>query len=121
MSAEYIMASGNENVILCERGVRTFETYTRNTLDISAVPALKILSHLPVIIDPSHAAGIARFVTPLSLSAVAAGADGLIVEVHNNPACAKCDGMQSLTMEEFDKLMKKINIMDSARRECLAI
>ena len=121
MSAEYIMAFGNENVILCERGVRTFETYTRNTLDISAVPALKVLSHLPVIIDPSHAAGIARFVTPLSLAAVSAGADGLIVEVHNNPACAKCDGMQSLTMPEFDTLMKKINITAEARKLCAAM
>ena len=120
MSAEYIMAFGNENVILCERGVRTFETYTRNTLDISAVPALKILSHLPVIIDPSHAAGMAKFVAPLSLAAVAAGADGLIIEVHNNPACAKCDGMQSLTMPDFDKLMKKINIMKEAQTACNA-
>ena len=120
MSAEYIMAFGNENVILCERGIRTFETYTRNTLDISAVPALKILSHLPVIIDPSHAAGMAKFVAPLSLAAVAAGADGLIIEVHNNPACAKCDGMQSLTMPDFDKLMKKINIMKEAQTACNA-
>ena len=120
MSAEYIMAFGNENVILCERGVRTFETYTRNTLDISAVPALKILSHLPVIIDPSHAAGMAKFVAPLSLAAVAAGADGLIIEVHNNPSCARCDGMQSLTMPDFDKLMKKINIMKEAQTACNA-
>ena len=118
MSAEYIMAFGNENVILCERGVRTFETYTRNTLDISAVPVLKKLSHLPVIIDPSHAAGMAKFVSPLSLAAVAAGADGLIIEVHNNPACAKCDGMQSLTMPDFDTLMKKINIMKEAQCAC---
>jgi 3-deoxy-7-phosphoheptulonate synthase len=114
MSAEYIMAFGNENVILCERGVRTFENYTRNTLDISAVPALKTLSHLPVVIDPSHAAGIARFVSPLSLAAVAAGADGLMIEVHNDPARALCDGMQSLTMQEFDKLMKKITIIKEA-------
>ena len=118
MSAEYIMASGNENVILCERGVRTFETYTRNTLDISAIPALKTLSHLPVIIDPSHSAGVARFVSPLSLAAVAAGADGLIIEVHNNPACAKCDGMQSLTMPDFALLMKKINTMKEAQLAC---
>ena len=118
MSAEYIMAFGNENVILCERGVRTFETYTRNTLDISAVPALKTMSHLPVIIDPSHAAGIARFVSPLSLAAVAAGVDGLIIEVHNNPACARCDGMQSLTMPDFNTLMKKINIMKDAHDMC---
>ncbi|MBE6358064.1 MAG: 3-deoxy-7-phosphoheptulonate synthase [Lentisphaerae bacterium] len=121
MSAEYIMAFGNENVILCERGIRTFENYTRNTLDISAIPALKTLSHLPVIIDPSHAAGIARFVSPLSLSAVAAGADGLIIEVHNNPACARCDGMQSLTMPDFAALMKKINIVTNAREECNAL
>ena len=114
MSAEYIMAFGNENVILCERGVRTFENYTRNTLDISAIPSLKTLSHLPIVIDPSHAAGIARFVSPLSLAAVAAGADGLIIEVHNDPTRALCDGMQSLTMPEFDKLMKKINIIKEA-------
>jgi 3-deoxy-7-phosphoheptulonate synthase len=114
MSAEYIMAFGNEDVILCERGIRTFETYTRNTLDISSIPALKTLSHLPVIVDPSHAAGIARFVPPLSLAAVAAGADGLIIEVHNDPAHARCDGMQSLTMQEFDKLMKKITIIKEA-------
>ena len=108
MSAEYIMSSGNQNVILCERGIRTFETYTRNTLDISAIPALKTLSHLPVIIDPSHAAGIARFVAPLSLAAAAAGADGIIVEVHNNPSCALCDGAQSITPPVFDDLMEKI-------------
>ena len=104
MSAEYLMASGNEQVMLCERGVRTFENYTRNTLDISAIPALKILSHLPIIIDPSHAAGRSNFVAPLSKAAVAAGADGLIIEVHNDPSKALCDGPQSLTMEEFDSL-----------------
>ena len=108
MSAEHIMVSGNENIILCERGIRTFETYTRNTLDVSAVPALKTLSHLPVIIDPSHAAGIARFVAPLSLAAAAAGADGIIVEVHNNPSCALCDGAQSITPPVFGDLMEKI-------------
>ncbi|WP_291258143.1 3-deoxy-7-phosphoheptulonate synthase, partial [Flavonifractor sp.] len=97
MSAEYIMAAGNENVILCERGVRTFETYTRNTLDVSAIPAVKQMSHLPVIVDPSHAAGMYWMVEPLALAAVAAGADGLIIEVHNDPAHAKCDGQQSLT------------------------
>ncbi len=118
MSAEYIMAFGNEQVILCERGVRTFETYTRNTLDISAIPALKTLSHLPVIIDPSHAAGIARFVAPLSLAATAAGADGLIIEVHNNPPCAKCDGMQSLTPEQFDTLMQNISLVKQAQSAC---
>ena len=121
MSAEYIMAFGNESVILCERGIRTFENYTRNTLDISAIPVLKKLSHLPVIVDPSHAAGAAEFVPPLSMAAVAAGADGLIIEVHNNPACAKCDGMQSLTMPDFDTLMKKINIMNEARNQCVAM
>ena len=117
MSAEYVMAFGNEQVILCERGVRTFETYTRNTLDISAVPALKKLSHLPVIIDPSHAAGIAEFVPSLSMAAVAAGADGLIIEVHNDPAKAKCDGAQSLIPGDFDKLAKKLRILKNAVQE----
>ena len=111
MSAEYIMAGGNENVMLCERGVRTFEDYTRNTLDISMIPAMKELSHLPVIIDPSHAAGMSRFVAPLSRAAVAAGTDGLIIEVHNDPARAKCDGPQSLTMEAFDSLMGELNAL----------
>ncbi|MEE0775942.1 MAG: 3-deoxy-7-phosphoheptulonate synthase [Bacillota bacterium] len=111
MSAEYILAGGNQNVILCERGIRTFETYTRNTLDISAVPVLKELTHLPVIIDPSHAAGMARLVKPLSLAAVAAGADGLIIEVHNDPAHALCDGPQSLTPEAFDELMGQIRTL----------
>ena len=104
MSAEYIMANGNENIILCERGIRTFETATRNTLDISAVPMLKQMTHLPVIIDPSHAAGIAKMVYPLSLAAAAAGADGLMIEVHNDPPNALCDGAQSITPEEFKKL-----------------
>ena len=117
MSAEYLMAFGNEQVILCERGVRTFETYTRNTLDISAVPALKKLSHLPVIIDPSHAAGIAEFVPSLSMAAVAAGADGLIIEVHNNPSKAKCDGAQSLIPGDFDKLAKKLRALKAAVAE----
>ena len=117
MSAEYVMAFGNEQVILCERGVRTFETYTRNTLDISAVPALKKLSHLPVIIDPSHAAGIAEFVPSLSMAAVAAGADGLIIEVHNDPAKAKCDGAQSLVPGDFDKLAKKLCTLKNAMQE----
>ena len=117
MSAEYIMAYGNEKVILCERGVRTFETYTRNTLDISAVPALKKLSHLPVVIDPSHAAGIADFVAPLSLAAVAAGTDGLIIEVHNDPTHAKCDGAQSLTPEMFDKLTWQLKKIKAAMSE----
>ena len=111
MSAEYIMSEGNENVILCERGVRTFETYTRNTLDVSAIPAVKQMSHLPVIVDPSHAAGMYWMVEPLALAAVAAGADGLIIEVHNDPAHAKCDGQQSLTPEKFDALMGKVSAM----------
>ena len=105
MSAEYIMSEGNENVILCERGIRTFEPSTRNTLDISAVPMLKSKTHLPVIVDPSHAAGIAWMVEPLALAAVAAGADGLMIEVHNDPAHAKSDGAQSLTPDQFDSLM----------------
>ena len=113
MSAEYIMASGNPNVILCERGIRTFETQTRNTFDVSAIPVVKHLSHLPVIADPSHAIGISRYVPPLSMAAVAAGADGLIIEVHNNPACALCDGAQSLTPENFAKLMQKVETLRS--------
>ena len=108
MSAEYIMAGGNERVILCERGIRTYETYTRNTLDISAVPILKRLSHLPVVIDPSHASGINWLVEPLAMAAVAAGADGLIIEVHNNPAKALSDGAQSLTPDQFDRVAKRI-------------
>ena len=108
MSAEYIMASGNENVILCERGVRTFETYTRNTLDLSAIPAIRRMSHLPIVVDPSHAAGMYWMVEPLAMAAVAVGADGLMVEVHNNPACALCDGQQSLTPEKFRRLMDKV-------------
>lgn len=106
MSAEYIMAGGNENVILCERGIRTFETMVRNTLDISAIPLLKQQSHLPVIIDPSHAAGIAWMVNPLAKAAIAAGADGLMIEVHNDPKNALCDGAQSLTPAQFDELMQ---------------
>ena len=104
MSAEYIMSEGNKNVILCERGIRTFETYTRNTLDLAAVPVLKELTHLPVIVDPSHAIGVSRFVTPMALAAVASGADGLIIEVHNDPPNAACDGAQSLTPEQFANL-----------------
>ena len=115
MSAEYIMASGNENVILCERGVRTFETYTRNTLDLSAIPAIRQMSHLPIIVDPSHAAGMYWMVEPLALAATAIGADGLIVEVHNDPAHAKCDGQQSLTPEKFDTLMKKVESLRAWR------
>ena len=108
MSAEYIMAGGNEQVILCERGIRTYETYTRNTLDISAVPILKRLSHLPVIVDPSHASGISWLVEPLALAAVAAGADGLIIEVHNDPSHALSDGAQSLTPDQFDTVAKHV-------------
>ena len=108
MSAEYIMAGGNENVILCERGIRTFETAYRNTLDISAIPMLKQKTHLPIVVDPSHAAGIRNMVEPLSMAAIAAGADGLMIEVHNNPAVALCDGPQSMTPDAFDELMIKI-------------
>ena len=108
MSAEYIMAGGNSNVILCERGIRTFETATRNTLDISAIPMLKSMTHLPVIVDPSHASGISKMVKPLSKAAVAIGADGLIIEVHNEPAKALCDGAQSLDPVKFDELMQDI-------------
>ncbi len=118
MSAEYIMAAGNENVILCERGVRTFETYTRNTLDLSAIPAVKRMSHLPIIVDPSHAAGMYWMVEPLALAATAIGADGLIIEVHNDPAHAKCDGQQSLTPEKFDALMKKVESLRAWRASC---
>ena len=108
MSAEYTMAGGNPNVILCERGIRTFETYTRNTLDLSAVLAVKRQSHLPVVVDPSHACGRAWMVERMAMAAVAAGADGLIIEVHNNPACALCDGAQSVTPEQFGSMMDKL-------------
>ena len=101
MSAEYVMAGGNENIILCERGIRTFETYTRNTLDLSAVPMLRELTHLPIIVDPSHATGVARLVKPMAMAAAAAGAHGVMIEVHNDPAHALCDGPQSLTPEAF--------------------
>lgn len=108
MSAEYIMAGGNEQVILCERGIRTYETYTRNTLDLSAVPMLKELSHLPVVVDPSHATGIARLVKPMAMAAAASGADGLMIEVHNDPPHALSDGAQSLTPEQFDDVAKRV-------------
>lgn len=108
MSAEYIMSEGNQNVILCERGIRTFETYTRNTLDLSAVPMLKELSHLPVIVDPSHATGISKLVKPMALAAAASGADGLMIEVHNDPIHALCDGAQSLTPAQFDDVARKV-------------
>ena len=108
MSAEYIMAGGNDKVMLCERGIRTYETFTRNTLDVSAIPVVKKLSHLPVIVDPSHAAGKSWLVEPLAMAAVAAGADGLIIEVHNDPPHALSDGAQSLTPKQFDAVAKKI-------------
>lgn len=108
MSAEYIMSEGNENVILCERGIRTFETYTRNTLDLSAIPALREKTHLPIVIDPSHATGRASLVEPMALAAAAAGADGIMIEVHNNPEQALCDGAQSLTPAQFDRLAKRV-------------
>ena len=114
MSAEYIMSGGNEQVILCERGVRTFETYTRNTLDLSAVAVLHELSHLPVVVDPSHATGAARYVRPMAMAAAACGADGLMIEVHNDPAHALCDGPQSLTPEQFDDVAKAVEKIRTA-------
>ncbi|MCQ2427353.1 MAG: 3-deoxy-7-phosphoheptulonate synthase [Clostridia bacterium] len=108
MSAEYIMANGNENVILCERGIRSYSDYLRNTLDLSAVPMLHELSHLPVVVDPSHATGMARMVPPMAVAAAAAGCDGLIIEVHNDPQHALCDGAQSIKPEDFAKLYKKV-------------
>ena len=108
MSAEYIMSGGNRNVILCERGIRTFETATRNTIDLSVVPVIHRLSHLPIAVDPSHSTGAARLVEPLSVAATAIGADALIVEVHNDPPHAKCDGAQSQTPEMFAHMMEKI-------------
>lgn len=117
MSAEYIMAEGNQNVILCERGIRTFETATRNTLDLTAVPMLKEKTHLPVIIDPSHAAGIARMVKPMSFAAAACGADGLMIEVHNDPAHALCDGPQALRPEEFAEVTAGVQKILKAVKE----
>ena len=114
MSAEYIMAGGNENIILCERGIRTFETYTRNTLDLGSIPLLRDLTHLPVIVDPSHATGISKLVKPMALAAAAAGADGLMIEVHNDPIHALCDGAQSLTPEQFDDVAKRVNMVREA-------
>ena len=108
MSAEYIMAGGNEQVIFCERGIRTYETFTRNTLDLSAIPALKSISHLPVIVDPSHATGLPWMVEPLTKAAIAVGADGIMIEVHNNPKKALCDGAQSLTPQQFDNVMQTV-------------
>ena len=114
MSAEYIMAGGNDQVILCERGIRTYETYTRNTLDLSAVPMLKQLSHLPVVVDPSHATGKAKLVPPMALAAAAAGADGLMIEVHNDPPHAWCDGAQSLTPEQFADVARRARAVREA-------
>ena len=114
MSAEYVMSEGNEKVVLCERGIRTFETATRNTLDLSAIPVLRQQSHLPIIVDPSHATGKANLVPPMALAAVAAGADGLIIEVHNDPQHALCDGSQSLRPEVFDRLAKQIKALHAA-------
>ena len=108
MSAEYIMAGGNEKVILCERGIRSYDTYTRNVLDLSAIPVLRGLTHLPIIVDPSHATGVARLVKPMAMAATAAGADGLIIEVHNDPQNALCDGAQSLTPEQFDDVARRV-------------
>ena len=115
MSAEYIMSQGNENIILCERGIRTYETYTRNTLDLSAIPVLHQLTHLPVVVDPSHATGHSNLVPSMAVAAAAAGADGIMVEVHSNPACAMCDGAQSLTPQQF----KELNIKVQKVREVL--
>jgi 3-deoxy-7-phosphoheptulonate synthase len=117
MSAEYVMAGGNSNVILCERGIRTYENYTRNTLDLAAVPVLRKLTHLPIIVDPSHATGKSWLVDPLSMAAVAAGCDGLLIEVHNDPAHALCDGPQSLKPEVFDALAKKLHTLHATMRE----
>lgn len=111
MAAEYVMNGGNEQIILCERGIRTFETATRNTLDISSVPMLKRMTHLPVVVDPSHASGIAWMVEPLAKAAVAAGADGIMIEVHNNPSAALCDGKQSITVEKYGDLVKKLRVI----------
>ena len=116
MSAEYIMSEGNENIILCERGIRTFETATRNTLDLSAVSVLHELSHLPVVVDPSHATGKAKLVAPMACAATAANCDGLMIEVHNNPSCALCDGAQSLTPHQFDDLCHRVNKIREAIR-----
>jgi len=121
MAAEYVLSHGNEQVILCERGIRTFETSTRNTLDLSAVPVLKRLTHLPVIVDPSHGTGVRWMVPPMAKAAVAVGADGLIMEVHYNPEAALCDGYQSLSLDEFDSLMCDLRkIAQAVGREILA-
>lgn len=116
MSAEYIMSEGNENIILCERGIRTYEHYTRNTLDLSAIPVLHELTHLPVIIDPSHATGKASLVPSMAAAAAAAEADGIMIEVHNNPSRALCDGAQSLTPEQFAQVNRKVQSIREAIR-----
>ena len=117
MAAEYIMSGGNENIILCERGIRTFETATRNTLDLSSIPVLHELTHLPVVIDPSHATGVARYVKPMALAAAAAGCDGLIIEVHNDPPHALCDGAQSLRPEQYEDVARAVNKVRAALAE----
>ena len=117
MAAEYIMSGGNENILLCERGIRTFETATRNTLDLSAIPELHELTHLPVVIDPSHATGVARYVKPMALAAAAAGCDGLIIEVHNDPPHALCDGAQSLRPEQYEDVARTVNRVRAALAE----
>ena len=114
MSAEYIMSEGNEKIILCERGIRTYETATRNTLDLSCVPILHELSHLPVVVDPSHATGKARLVTPMAVAAAASGADGLMIEVHNDPAHALCDGALALTPDKFAEVAKQVRVIREA-------
>ena len=116
MSAEYIMSEGNEQVILCERGIRSYDNYTRNVLDLAAVPVLKELTHLPIVVDPSHATGVSRLVRPMACAATAAGADGLIIEVHNDPVCALCDGAQSLTPQQFDEVAQRVNEIRSIMR-----
>ena len=118
MAAEYIMSEGNEQVVLCERGIRTFETKTRNTLDVTAIPMMHELSHLPIIMDPSHAAGMSRMVRPLSLASVGGGADGLMIEVHNDPSKALCDGPQALRPDQFTSLMKEVRALRQALVEC---
>ncbi|MBQ7348741.1 MAG: 3-deoxy-7-phosphoheptulonate synthase, partial [Clostridia bacterium] len=118
MSAEYIMSEGTKDIILCERGIRTFEPYTRNTLDLSAIPLLKELTHLPVIVDPSHASGLSRLVKPLSLASVGAGAHGLMIEVHNDPVHALCDGAQSLKPEQFREIVEQIDVMLPLVEKC---
>ncbi len=115
--AEYILSEGNPNVILCERGIRTFETYTRNTLDLGVIPSVRNITHLPIVVDPSHGTGRRELVEPMSLAAIAAGADGLIIETHICPDEARCDGAQSLTPEMFAKLVTKLHIMDKCVRE----